>query len=100
MLTGLAAIGDEQAIKEAMTLGRFPTDQGFDEWYGIANSHDEIYWATPEDATAQTSERLPYILEAKRGQAPRRVRLYDNVPVGAGDDYAPPKDAVWPGKSR
>jgi len=23
-----------------------------------------------------------------------------NVPVGAGDDYAPPSDAVWLGKSR
>ena len=23
------------------TVGRFPTDQGFDEWYGIPNSTDE-----------------------------------------------------------
>ena len=26
------------------TPGRFPTDQGFDEWYGIPNSTDEAYW--------------------------------------------------------
>ena len=26
------------------TDGRFPTDQGFDEWYGIPNSSDEAYW--------------------------------------------------------
>ena len=26
------------------TKGRFPTDQGFDEWYGIPNSTDEAYW--------------------------------------------------------
>jgi arylsulfatase A-like enzyme len=23
---------------------RFPTDQGFDEWYGIPNSADESFW--------------------------------------------------------
>jgi arylsulfatase A-like enzyme len=23
------------------TEGRFPTDQGFDEWFGVANSSDE-----------------------------------------------------------
>ena len=26
------------------TEGRFPTDQGFDEWFGIPNSSDEAYW--------------------------------------------------------
>jgi class 3 adenylate cyclase len=26
------------------TEGRFPTDQGFGEWYGIPNSFDEAYW--------------------------------------------------------
>jgi arylsulfatase len=26
------------------TTGRFPTDQGFDEWYGIPNSTDESLW--------------------------------------------------------
>lgn len=24
--------------------GRYPTDQGFDEWYGISNSSAESYW--------------------------------------------------------
>ncbi len=27
------------------TEGRFPTDQGFDEWYGIPNSSDRAFWA-------------------------------------------------------
>ena len=26
------------------TEGRFPTDQGFDEWYGNPNSTDESFW--------------------------------------------------------
>ena len=24
--------------------GRYPTDQGFDEWYGIPNSSDQAFW--------------------------------------------------------
>ena len=28
----------------ATPKGRFPTDQGFDEWYGIPNSSDESTW--------------------------------------------------------
>ena len=26
--------------------GRFPTDQGFDEWYGIPDATDETLWPT------------------------------------------------------
>ena len=32
-------IGDEP--------GRYPTDHGFDEWYGIPHSYDECLW--PDD---------------------------------------------------
>ena len=28
--------------------GRYPTDQGFDEWYGIPNSSDESWWPDNE----------------------------------------------------
>ena len=34
------------------TKGRFPTDQGFDEWYGIPNSTDECLWVSPETSEA------------------------------------------------
>ena len=30
------------------TEGRYPTDQGFDEWYGIPNSTDESLWPSQE----------------------------------------------------
>ena len=36
--------------------GRYPTDQGFDEWYGIPNSSDESYW--PDNGAFQASCRL------------------------------------------
>jgi arylsulfatase len=31
--------------------GRFPNDQGFDEWYGIPRTTDEAFW--PSDAAAK-----------------------------------------------
>jgi len=68
------------------SAGRYPTDQGFDEWYGIANSNDEIYWNEPEllqqvtsaaDAKLLLKGRSPYILEARKGERPTRVEPYD-----------------------
>jgi len=69
------------------TPGRFPTDQGFDEWYGIPNSTDEVFWHMSETLAAFTDTRdfaqampeqaRPWILEAQRGQAPKRVKPYD-----------------------
>jgi arylsulfatase len=53
--------------------GRLPTDQGFDEWFGFETT-DIVYW------TADSPVRLTdadYIREARRGEEPRNVRLYD-----------------------
>ena len=56
--------------------GRFPTDQGFDEWYGVANTTDESEYSSQFqfDPDAGTS---PMIVEAKRGEVPRDVKPYD-----------------------
>jgi arylsulfatase len=57
------------------TEGRFPTDQGFDEWYGIPNSTDESPYASltgfAESGVAET-----YVMEAKKGETPKKVRPY------------------------
>ena len=57
------------------TEGRFPTDQGFDEWYGIPNSTDEsTYSSLPgfkESGVAET-----YVMEGKKGKTPKKVRPY------------------------
>jgi arylsulfatase len=58
------------------TQGRFPTDQGFDEWYGIANTSDESFYATGFQYDPSEVEQ-PYIVESERGQVPREVRPYD-----------------------
>ncbi|UCC31787.1 MAG: sulfatase-like hydrolase/transferase, partial [Phycisphaerales bacterium] len=58
------------------TEGRFPTDQGFDEWYGIPNSSDESAWEAL-DGYAESGVEGAYIYEGKKGSAPRRVMDYD-----------------------
>ena len=58
------------------TEGRFPTDQGFDEWYGIPNSSDETPWEVL-DGYADSGVEGTYIYEGKKGSAPRRVKDYN-----------------------
>jgi arylsulfatase len=61
------------------TKGRFPTDQGFDEWYGIPNSSDESAW--PDD-TRYRPDSHPFaapehIMEGRKGEEPRKLRVYN-----------------------
>jgi arylsulfatase len=56
--------------------GRFPTDRGFDEWYGIPRTTNEsMFTSTPGYDPKVTP--LPYVLEAKAGEKPREAALYD-----------------------
>jgi arylsulfatase A-like enzyme len=57
------------------TKGRFPTDQGFDEWYGIPNSTDEsVYSSLPGFAESGVAET--YVMQGRKGRAPKKVRPY------------------------
>ncbi len=53
--------------------GRLPTDQGFDEWFGFETT-DIIYWAGKPGMPLKDVE---YIREARKGEKPRNVRVYD-----------------------
>jgi arylsulfatase A-like enzyme len=61
------------------TEGRFPTDQGFDEWYGIPNSTDEAFW--PDNTRFRPNSnpyaRPEYIMEGHKGEAPKNIRIYN-----------------------
>jgi arylsulfatase len=58
------------------TKGRLPTDQGFDEWYGIPNTTDEsVYTSLPQ--FADSGLPTTYVLDSKKGQAPKKARPYD-----------------------
>jgi len=69
------------------TRGRFPTDQGFDEWYGIPNSTDECLWVSPEVTASNPNSRdikdsipaheLPWIMEGSKGESPTKLKIYD-----------------------
>ena len=57
------------------TEGRFPTDQGFDEWYGIPNSTDEsTYFSLPDFKESGLPET--YVMDGKKGEVPSKVRPY------------------------
>lgn len=58
------------------TKGRFPTDQGFDEWYGIANTTDEALYSSNFDYDAEVSV-IPYIVESKKNKEPKNIKKYD-----------------------
>jgi arylsulfatase len=56
--------------------GRFPTDQGFDEWYGVANTTDESEYSSQfqYDPNMGTT---PMIVESRKDEVPRDVKPYD-----------------------
>ena len=56
--------------------GRFPTDQGFDEWYGIANTTDESTYTAGLQFDPDVVE-TPHILSSKKGEVPKEVKVYD-----------------------
>ena len=58
------------------TEGRFPTDQGFDEWYGIPNTTDESVY-TSLDGFAESGIPEPFVLDGKKGSTPEKARVYD-----------------------
>ena len=57
------------------TEGRFPTNQGFDEWYGIPNTTDESLYSEGFQYDESVAV-LPYILESIRDQTPEQVKPY------------------------
>ena len=56
--------------------GRFPTDQGFDEWYGVANTTDESEYSSQFQYDPEAGTK-PMIVEARKGEIPRDVKPYD-----------------------
>src|SRR5919106_419007 len=56
--------------------GRFPTDRGFDEWYGIPRTSNESMFTTSAGYDPEAAP-LPYVMESRKGEAPRNVDLYD-----------------------
>ncbi|MGH8614196.1 MAG: arylsulfatase [Gammaproteobacteria bacterium] len=56
--------------------GRYPNDQGFDEWYGIPNSSDESWWPQQKDFDPAYGH-LEYVMEGRKGEKTRKLKVYD-----------------------
>lgn len=56
--------------------GRAPTDQGFDEWYGIPLTSNDAQ-ITTSPGWDSTKTPAPYIWEGKAGERSRKVKVFD-----------------------
>ena len=56
--------------------GRYPTDQGFDEWYGIPNSSDQAFWPDSDSFQKDAGVELTRIMTAKRDEKPKKHEVY------------------------
>lgn len=61
------------------TKGRFPTDQGFDEWYGIPNSTEDALWADNDRFREGVHPfvRLTNVMQGRKGEDPEKLGVYD-----------------------
>ncbi len=56
--------------------GRYPTDRGFDEWYGIPRTTNESMFTSTPGYDPEVVP-LPYVMEARRGEPAKNVAVYD-----------------------
>ena len=80
---GLQSVGYATGLFGKWHLGgeewegrRGPTNQGFDEWYGIPGTSHTAQFTTFENFDT-TTMRTPYIWQGRAGQMPQRVKPYD-----------------------
>lgn len=62
--------------------GQFPTDRGFDKWYGIPDTSYTAAWDTEElrDSGIQSNPELDPmqdVLESIKGKRPKTIKVYD-----------------------
>ncbi|MCW8873357.1 sulfatase-like hydrolase/transferase [Pseudomonadota bacterium] len=60
------------------TEGRFPTDQGFDEWIGIPRSSDRAFWPDSNSFTPGTHPDavFTHVMSSKKGEKPIELEVY------------------------
>jgi arylsulfatase A-like enzyme len=56
--------------------GRYPSDRGFDEWYGIPRTTDESLFTSTVGYDPEVAP-LPHIMEGRSGGPSNDVKLYD-----------------------
>ena len=63
------------------TEGRFPTDQGFDEWIGLPRSSDRAFWPDSNSfqPNSHPSAKFTHVMSAKRGEKPVEGAVYNRA---------------------
>jgi arylsulfatase A-like enzyme len=56
--------------------GRLPNDHGFDVWYGIPRTTDEVFWPDHPQFAGSGAEPQ-HIMEGVRGQPSKKLKVYD-----------------------
>ena len=63
------------------TKGRYPTDQGFDEWNGIPRSSDRAFWPDSNSFTPGSHPEavFTHVMSSFKGQEPIELEVYDRA---------------------
>ena len=63
------------------TDGRYPTDQGFDEWIGLPRSSDRAFWPNSNSFTENSHPDVEFahVMSSVRGEKPKRLAVYDRL---------------------
>jgi len=56
--------------------GRFPSDRGFDEWFGIPRTTDESQFTSTVGFDPSVAD-IPHIMQGRAGEESRNVKVYD-----------------------
>ncbi|OZI60638.1 arylsulfatase [Bordetella genomosp. 11] len=56
--------------------GRYPSDRGFDEWFGIPRTTDESQFTSTVGFDAEVAD-IPYIMAGKAGKPSEKIKVYD-----------------------
>jgi arylsulfatase A-like enzyme len=59
------------------TEGRYPTDQGFDEWIGLPRSSDRAFWPDSKSFDPDSGAIFTHVMSAKRGEEPVELDVFN-----------------------
>jgi arylsulfatase A-like enzyme len=75
--------------------GRYPSDRGFDEWYGIPRTTDESQFTSAIGFEPDEVNEMPYIMQGTAGQSSEDVHLYDLEKRREIDELLVKKSITW-----
>lgn len=75
--------------------GRYPSDRGFDQWFGIPRTTDESQFTSAIGFEPEEVNEMPYIMQGTAGSASENVHLYDLEKRREIDDLLVERSKSW-----